>query len=343
MAIKIGKLFSANTLVGTSGDDTLIGGLFDDVFIGGAGADVLRGGSGFDTVDYSASSAGVHVDLKAGIGWGGDAQGDTLNSIEKVIGSAFADTLIAADWGGNVFTGGAGNDRFVLTYGNNTITDFSGLVVADFQGLVFGQAVPNGYKGMNWSNIYSYEPFSGSYMNLKNFGGDFVAFTPLGGGRTAALSSPPNDFDAVSLWISGGLNSQLNVRIEARDDGVTVGSVDITSSIGVFVKFGQTIATGADGTPIFNGRFTSIDELVFTSLNGNNLSFDDITYTADKIEVASGTDIAALVASAASDGQGGTLLTYPNGSIHLVGVDPASASADWFSVAAPAAASGRGV
>jgi hypothetical protein len=52
--------------------------------------------------------------------------------------------------------------------------------------------------------------------------------------------------------------------------------------------------------------------------------------TIDKIEVAAGTNIAALVASAVSDGQGGTLLHSPNGSIHLIGVNPASASADWF-------------
>ena len=46
MATKIGKLFSANTLVETGDDDMLIGGLFNDVLVGGAGKDYMDGGLG---------------------------------------------------------------------------------------------------------------------------------------------------------------------------------------------------------------------------------------------------------------------------------------------------------
>ena len=86
---------------------------------GGAGADRLDGGAGSDTAGYSNSSIGVTVDLAAGTGGGGDAQGDILVSIENVDGSQADDQLtgnaganILKGWGGNdVLRGGAGADR----------------------------------------------------------------------------------------------------------------------------------------------------------------------------------------------------------------------------------------
>lgn len=50
----------------------------------------------------------------------------------------------------------------------------------------------------------------------------------------------------------------------------------------------------------------------------------------DKIDVPDGTNIAALVASAVINGNGGTLLTYAQGTPELPGIAPASVSASWF-------------
>ncbi|CAN0567952.1 unnamed protein product, partial [Ectocarpus sp. 12 AP-2014] len=97
------------TSIGTGSNDTLNGGEGDDILIGGAGADVLDGGNDTDTVDYSDSNAGVTVDLGAGTGTGGDAEGDTLSNNENVTGSAFGDVL-TGDSGANTLQGGAGND-----------------------------------------------------------------------------------------------------------------------------------------------------------------------------------------------------------------------------------------
>jgi Ca2+-binding RTX toxin-like protein len=154
MAIKVGKLFGTDKLLGTDNDDLLIalgakttldggggndillGGINDDVLIGGKGADFLSGGLGIDTADYSSSSAGVTVNLTTSKGYGGDAQGDTLISIENVVGSAYDDTLIG-DKGNNVLTGGGGADIFVVTTGKDTITDFTPYtpVLLDFNDL----------------------------------------------------------------------------------------------------------------------------------------------------------------------------------------------------------------
>jgi hypothetical protein len=52
------------------------------------------GGVGTDTVDYSASSAGVTVNLtNTGAQSGGDAAGDILSNFENVVGSAHNDTI----------------------------------------------------------------------------------------------------------------------------------------------------------------------------------------------------------------------------------------------------------
>jgi len=81
--------------------------------VGEVGADILDGGTGTDTAVYSASSAGVNVNLaNAGAQSGGDAAGDVLSNFENITGSAFNDTLIG-DAGANVLTGGAGNDVLI--------------------------------------------------------------------------------------------------------------------------------------------------------------------------------------------------------------------------------------
>jgi Ca2+-binding RTX toxin-like protein len=82
-------------------------------------------------VSYANSSQGVRVDLSGqdiegvGRGWGGDAQGDRLLSIENVVGSQHNDWMLGTR-GNNVLTGGDGNDTFVFNrvLGHDTITDF---------------------------------------------------------------------------------------------------------------------------------------------------------------------------------------------------------------------------
>ncbi|OZB18880.1 MAG: hypothetical protein B7X55_04290 [Rhodobacterales bacterium 34-62-10] len=113
-----------DTLNGDAGNDLLNGGvginqLFggdgNDTLVGGTGADAMSGGGGMDFVDYSASGAGVSVDLSTNAVSGGDAANDTLSGgIDGIIGSDWNDTLTGYDGQGvdwtNVFFGGGGND-----------------------------------------------------------------------------------------------------------------------------------------------------------------------------------------------------------------------------------------
>ncbi len=120
----------ANTLLGGNGGDTLDGSGGNDVLVGGAGADSLIGGGGTDTANYSASTAGVNVNLLAGTGLGGDAEGDTLSGIEIVLGSNHADTL-TGDGFANTLSGGSGNDTINGGDGDDTISGGNNADVLD--------------------------------------------------------------------------------------------------------------------------------------------------------------------------------------------------------------------
>jgi len=110
-----------DVLLGGTGDDLLSGGAGDDVLVGDPGSDQLLGGDGFDTVDYSADTAGVTVNLETGYGEGGLAEGDTYNSIEGIIGGLGDDQLIG-NAQANYIDGGAGNDTLLGGGGDDILS-----------------------------------------------------------------------------------------------------------------------------------------------------------------------------------------------------------------------------
>jgi len=131
---------SVNELRGEDGDDMLYGGAGNDRLFGGEGADTLVGGAGIDGAYYTAASAGVTLDLATG-GTGGEAAGDSYNSIEWVFGSDFDDNLtgdtganrLYGEDGNDTLNGAAGNDRILGGEGNDTINGGDGVDV------LFGQ------------------------------------------------------------------------------------------------------------------------------------------------------------------------------------------------------------
>lgn len=98
-----------DTLYGGNGDDTLNGGDNDDILVGGLGADQIDGGSGTDTLTYAASLAAVTINLATNVNSGGDAEGDVLSQIEKLIGSRFADNITGTALTDTLY-GGDGDD-----------------------------------------------------------------------------------------------------------------------------------------------------------------------------------------------------------------------------------------
>jgi Ca2+-binding RTX toxin-like protein len=116
----------ADTLTGTSGDDEINGLAGNDLIKGSAGADKIDGGTGTDTVDYSASADAINIDIRNSVpgraGIGGDAEGDTLVGIEKVIGTGFNDTF-SVDLSTVAFEGGAGDDVYIINGLGGTVIE----------------------------------------------------------------------------------------------------------------------------------------------------------------------------------------------------------------------------
>jgi Ca2+-binding RTX toxin-like protein len=111
----IGNITLSNIEIvkGGSGKDTLIGTGGADTFIGSAGGDSYTGGGGTDTLDLSATTQGVTVNLANGTATGAEIGNSTLASIEAIIGGSGNDTIIAG-LAPEFLTGGLGADTFVF-------------------------------------------------------------------------------------------------------------------------------------------------------------------------------------------------------------------------------------
>lgn len=174
----------ADVLHGSAGADRLHGEAGDDILIGGAGGDLLHGGADSDEVDYSASSEGVTIvpfdfdDIdtldaaqlallqginsgRAMLGSGGDAEGDVLLNIERLVGSQHNDVLTGDPLNANQIEGNSGDD--IIVGG------------ADDDLLVGGQGKDNlsGGQGSDWTSYAFSRSAVSVYFNLgMGFGSD---------------------------------------------------------------------------------------------------------------------------------------------------------------------------
>lgn len=156
----------------------------DDVFIGTSAAETFDGGTGSDTVDYSSSLTAVSVDLQNGIVSGGNAQGDTLISIENIIGSneTTPRDYIWGDASDNILQGKAGNDILEGGAGADVIDGGAGWDYANYIRSDAGVTV-NLSTGVNTGGhaqgdtLISIEAITGSAYNdvlIGSSGNDFL-------------------------------------------------------------------------------------------------------------------------------------------------------------------------
>ncbi len=102
---------------------TLNGGAGDDNLVSGDGNDNFQGGPGEDSVDYSAASGPVVVDLTAATGTG--MGNDTLADVQDAIGGDFNDTITGNSLD-NVLEGGGGDDVIDGSTGNDVLDGDAG-------------------------------------------------------------------------------------------------------------------------------------------------------------------------------------------------------------------------
>jgi len=211
---------------GSTGNNVITGGGGNDTLIGGDGADQLIGGSGTDAADYSASGSAVTIDLTAGTSSGGDAAGDSFSSIEKVIGSSYADSLSSAT-SGHTLTGGAGNDTYVI--GSSGVT----VVEASSEGTDEVQTALSSLSIASFANVENL-----TYTGFSNFAG-------TGNAGNNSLTGG-NGHDTL---IGGSGADQLNGGL-----GTDVASYENASS-GVTLNF----KTGTHTGDAAGDSFTSIE------------------------------------------------------------------------------------
>ncbi len=254
-------------VIGSAGNDSLNGSAGDEVLIGGAGADALTGGGGVDTADYSGSAAAVIVNLAAGTGSGGDAQGDTLSGTENAIGSAFADRLTGT--GAGTLDGGAGNDVLngaaTLNGGAGNDTLLGGAAVETLNGGADDDTVSYAASsagvtvdlGLPGPQVSSGDASGDTLSGIENLRGSLFSDTLIGNdganilhdGGTGPL---PNDGVPDTLIGNGGNDTYivyaaaaLIVEIAGEGHDRLAAGVDFVLAAGVSVEYLNTTSLTA--------------------------------------------------------------------------------------------------
>jgi Ca2+-binding RTX toxin-like protein len=244
--------FNGNdTIYGLGGNDHLYGGYGNDVLKGGGGADLLSGGDGIDTASYIDSPSSVSIYLDLGLASGGDANGDTLSSIENLIGSSYGDTLWGDD-NSNVLDGRGGNDLLFGDDGNDTLNGGSG------DDILIGNAgadTLDGGPGVDWAEyLTSPGGVTVSLLSGQGFGGDatgdqLISIEWLSGSNYA--DSLKGDDTANRLW---GEDGNDTIQGLGGDDWIWGG----VGNDGLYGQDGFDLLSGDQGADHLYGGFNGV-------------------------------------------------------------------------------------
>lgn len=260
----------ADVLEGRNGDDFIKGDGGDDHIIGGAGADIIQGGSGVDTSDYRLSSAAVIIDLSSsGAQFGGDAAGDTLSEIEKVLGSAFNDQIIG-DSNANGFDGGAGADDLRGGVGADSISGGSGddslrgddgndrLYGNDGADTLFGHDGADVLEGRDGNDL-----IKGDGGNDYLIGGNGADILVGGAGDDVFIIRVDGEDDIIADW-SGGTGASDDISVQgfgtAFDTFAEIFGASSQSGSDVVIDLG-----GGDTVTLWNTQLADLhqDDFLF--------------------------------------------------------------------------------
>ena len=148
-----GVTYGPDTIYGFGGNDHINGLGGNDEIQGGLGADYIDGYQGSDAATYGDSTTGVSVSLITGTGTGGSAQGDELESIENLWGSAHNDVLVGNNEA-NLLRGLAKADLLIGNLGDDTLNGGTGDDTLKGGG---GHDALNGGGGIDTANYYDSE------------------------------------------------------------------------------------------------------------------------------------------------------------------------------------------
>ncbi len=292
-----------DTLWGNDQANVLTGGAGDDTLVGGAGADGLDGGAGFDTVNYSGSTAAVQVNIAAGVGNAGDATGDTYSNIEKVIGSAYNDTIwlgLSGHWA----YGGAGNDVLVSSASADVLDGETGQDEANYNSSSAAVTV-NLTTGVHTGGtaggdtLVSIENLFGSNYNdtltgdagantLSGYGGNDV----LEGGAGADALDGGDGFDTASYGGSSAgvtVDLQLNTASGGDAEGDTlIGIENVIGSAHNDVLYAATTGSTLSGGDGFDNLVSREGADVLDGGTGNDWANYNLSTSAVSVDLSTG-------------------------------------------------------
>jgi Ca2+-binding RTX toxin-like protein len=202
-------------LSGSSGLDELFGGSGNDQLIGGSDADYLDGGDGIDMIKFTAGQGAIYVDLEAGEGYAGEADGDIYIGIENVIGTSEGDVIVG-NAEANLLKGGNGQDQIFGGEGSDRIYGEAGadILVAGADGdRLFGGNGTDVIVGGTGRDVM----FGGTDQDMFYFGDDVTVPSGINQGDAA----PSTGFDRVGDFENG-------VDLIVIDDAVSNSFGDIT-------------------------------------------------------------------------------------------------------------------
>lgn len=325
----------ADSLTGNNGNNTLDGGLGNDVLYASGGQDILNGNTGTDTASFFKYGSAVTIDLSnAGAQHLNGSDTVTLQSIENLTGSTFADTL-TGDSGNNVLIGGAGADHLnggggvdtvdysyvTPSIGNTTLTidlGYNGtgtvLGTGDAAGDVINADISIVKGSATASNI-----FYGRSSAEELFGGNAsdTFYSSAGadkyhGGVTAGASGGTdtvtyeNSGSGLTIDMTNASNSTGNAQGDTFDNieiikGTSFGDNMIADGSGVTLQGGSgndtlTGGSGADTLVASGGNDT------LNGLDGNDtLDLGSGTLNGDTANGGNGNDSMAILQSQSGD------------------------------------------
>jgi Ca2+-binding RTX toxin-like protein len=188
-----------------AGDDTVFGGSGNDLFVAeiGDGNDVYYGDDGIDTLDMSAATVSVTVNLGTGPLEKGSATStqtgnDVLWGIENVNTGSGDDTIIASN-AVNVMDGGAGNDTFVF----RSTTAANGDTILGFE--------PGDHIDLSGIDANTTTAGDQSFTLVTG-----AAFTAAGQLAVSFESGANGDFTIVRGNVDGNTNADFEIKLEGH-------------------------------------------------------------------------------------------------------------------------------
>ena len=176
-------------------------------FFAGKGGDKIHGGNGSDTIVFSGIHyTGVTVSLLAGIGLYNDAENDTYESIENVLGTEYSDLLIGNN-DNNILRAYAGDDT-IFPYGGFDLLE--GGLGSDLYMLdeASGPKVINNFATDKALDMVS----------LKNYSSNAICFFYLEEDLTMNIKMDQNNGDTIRRIMTDEDFLEITVALALKND-----------------------------------------------------------------------------------------------------------------------------